>query len=69
VGGSGSGCVWGGRTLTSGSGAVAVAGMDRACHCGHFEWSERRNRGRIECVKGGWGNVAVAGWQWLCLWG
>jgi hypothetical protein len=35
-----SGCVFGcGSGLGSGSGWVAVRGLDGACDCGHFEWS------------------------------
>jgi hypothetical protein len=36
--------------LTSGSGRVAVRGLDRAWQCGHFEWWQVDNRG----VCGGW---------------
>jgi hypothetical protein len=34
--------------LRSGSGWVAVCGMDGVCHGEHFEWSERVNRSCIE---------------------
>jgi CDGSH-type Zn-finger protein len=39
-----------GSGLTSGSGGVAVRGLDRAWQCGHFEWWQVDNRG----VCGGW---------------
>jgi hypothetical protein len=58
--------------LTSGSGGVAVRGLDRVWQCGHFEWWQVDNPGwtdtaTVGCVAlavGGSGCFAVAVWQW-----